>query len=143
MNRTFVVSVVVLFVVMMLLGFAVHGLMLGPEYARLEGVFRSHEEANARFGAMIAADVLFAIGLTWIYRQGRDGSRSVLAQGIRFGLAIAVVKTVPTYLIYYTVTRMPSDLVAKQIVFDIVATVILGLVTAALNRDYDARPARA
>jgi hypothetical protein len=83
---------------------------------------------------MLAAHVLAAIGLTWIYRAGRN-SRPWLGQGVRFGLAVAVLTTIPTYLIYFAVQPMPSDLVAKQIVFDCIAMVLMGILTAALNRD--------
>jgi hypothetical protein len=48
---------------------------------------------------------------------------------------VAVLTTIPTYLIYYAVTPMPSDVVAKQIVFDTIAVVIMGIVAAAINRD--------
>jgi hypothetical protein len=134
MNRTFVISVVVLFVVSMVLGYVVHGVLLGQDYAKLQSIFRSPQEAEGYFGAMLAAHVLIAVGFTWIYRQGR-GERPWLAQGLRFGLAVAVLTTIPTYLIYYAVTPMPSDVVAKQIVFDTIAVVIMGIVAAAINRD--------
>jgi hypothetical protein len=136
MNKTFVISAAVLFLVSMTLGFVVHGLLLGPDYARLQNLFRSPQDAQGHFGAMIAAHVFIAIGFTWIYRQGRDSGKSVLGQGVRFGLAIAVLTTIPTYLIYYAVQPMPSDVVAKQIVFDAIAMVIMGIVAAAVNTDY-------
>jgi len=140
MNKTFVVSVVVLFFVSMVLGMLVHGMLLADDYMKLQGsVFRTPQDSQDHFGAMIAAHVLLAIGFTWIYRQGRDSAKSFLGQGVRFGLAVAVLTTIPTYLIYFAVTRMPSDLVAKQIVFDVVAVVILGIVAAAVNRDYGER----
>src|ERR1700687_2609109 len=101
MNKTFVISAAVLFLVSMTLGFVVHGLLLGPDYARLQNLFRSPQDAQGHFRAMIAAHVFIAIGFTWIYRQGRDSGKSVLGQGVRFGLAIAVLTTIPTYLIYY------------------------------------------
>lgn len=137
MNKTFVISVVVLFVVSMALGFLVHGLLLAPDYAKLQGsIFRSPQDAENYGIAMLVAHVFIAIGFTWVYRQGRDSGKSVLGQGVRFGLAVAVLTTIPTYLIYYAVTPMPSDVVAKQIVFDVVAMVIMGIVAAAVNRDY-------
>jgi hypothetical protein len=136
MNKTFVISVVVLFLVSMALGFVVHGVLLGPDYAKLQNIFRTPQDSEGHFGAMIAAHVFIAIGFTWIYRQGRDSGKSVLGQGVRFGLAIAVLTTIPTYLIYYAVQPMPSDVVAKQIVFDTIAMVIMGIVAAAVNRDY-------
>lgn len=134
MNKQFAISVVVLFVVSMLLGFVVHGFLLGGDYARLvPGMFRTPEDGHAHFPYMVAANVLMAIGYTWIYRQGRD-DRPWLGQGLRFGAAVAVLATIPTYLIYFAVQPMPSDVVAKQIVLDTIAVLILGVVTAALNR---------
>jgi hypothetical protein len=135
MNKRFVISVVVLFVASMLLGFVVHGLLLAPDYTRLQGtLFRSAADSEAYFQYMLAAHGLIAVGLTWVYRQGRD-ARPWLGQGIRFGLAVVVLTTIPTYLIYYAVQPMPSDLVAKQVVLDGIAVVLMGILTAALNRD--------
>jgi len=134
MSRQFVISVVALFVVSMALGFVVHGLMLGEEYAKLvTGMFRTPKDQEAHFGYMIAAHVVMAIGITWVYRMGRD-ARAWPAQGVRFGIAMALLVTIPTYLIYFAVQPMPSDLVAKQVVLDSIAWVILGVAAAALNR---------
>jgi len=134
MNKKFVISVVVLFVASMVFGIVVHGMLLGADYEKLQGLFRSPADHQAYFPYMLAAHVLAAVGLTWIYRAGRD-SRPWLGQGVRFGLAVAVLTTIPTYLIYFAVQPMPSDLVAKQIVFDCIAMVLMGILTAALNRD--------
>jgi cytochrome bd-type quinol oxidase subunit 2 len=140
MNKTFVASVVALFVVSLSLGFVVHGFLLAGDYAKLQGLFRSPQDAEGYFLAMLLAHLSIAIGFTWIYRQGRERARPILGQGLRFGLAVALLTTIPTYLIYYAVTPMPSDVVAKQIGLDIVAMVIMGIVAAAVNRDYgDAR----
>ena len=141
MNRTFVVSVVVTFVVAMALGFVVHGMLLHDAYQRLvPNVFRSPEQAQGYFVYMLLAHVVMAIGWTWVYRQGRE-NKPWLMQGVRFGIAVAVLCTIPTYLIYFAVQPLPSDLVAQQIVYDTIASVILGITVAALNRD--PLPARA
>jgi hypothetical protein len=58
-----------------------------------------------------------------------------LAQGVRFGVAIALLTIVPTYMIYFVVQPMPGDVVVKQIIFDSVLTVILGTIVAWLYRD--------
>ena len=140
MNTRFMISVAVLFVVSMVLGFVVHGAVLAQDYTRLQHLFRAPADAGAYFPYMLAAHLVMAIGFTWIYRQGRD-ARPWLGQGVRFGLAVAVLAPIPTYLIYYAVQPMPSDVVAKQIVLDSIAMVILGIVAAAVNRD--SLPARA
>lgn len=134
MNARFWISVAVVFVVSMLLGMVVHGVFLGQDYAKLQNLFRTPADSQAHFPFMLAAHFVMAVGFTWIYRQGRD-DRPWLGQGVRFGLAVALLATIPTYLIYFAVQPMPSDVVAKQTALDVIAMVILGIVAAAVNRD--------
>jgi hypothetical protein len=51
---------------------------------------------------------------------------------------VAFLTVVPTYLIYYAVQPMPGAVVAKQIVFDGVGMVVLGITVSWL---YRSRPA--
>jgi hypothetical protein len=134
MNMRFLVSVVVLFVVSMVLDFVVHGVLLNGDYAKLPNLFRTEQDAQAHFGWMLVAHALIAIGFTWMYRAGR-GDRPWLGQGVRFGLAVAVLTTIPTCFIYYAVQPMPFDTVVKQAVFSTIAVVLMGIVAAAMNRD--------
>ena len=82
---------------------------------------------------MLAAHLFIAIGFTWIYLRGCE-SKPFLGQGLRFGLAVAVLTTIPTYLIYLAVQPMPEALVVKQILFDTVAMLIMGVVVAWINK---------
>jgi hypothetical protein len=83
---------------------------------------------------MLLAHLLIGIGLTWIYRRGHEPGKGVLVQGARFGAAIAVVSTIPVFLIYFAVQPVPSDLVAQQIVFDSIGMMALGVIVAWLNK---------
>jgi hypothetical protein len=135
MNKRFVISWIALTVASFLLGFLVHGLLLGNQYADLvPNMFRSPEDSQKVFHFMILANVLTSFGLTWIYRKGVEPDKSVIGQGIRFGLAIAALSVIPRYLIYYAVQPTPGTLAASQIAFDTIAMVILGVITAMLNR---------
>ena len=134
MDKRFWLSAVVIFVLSFAFGFVVHGALLGEDYAKLTGLFRPHGEQQALFAYVVAAHALIALGFTWIYRQGIDRSKPFLGQGVRFGIAIAVLTTIPVYLIYYAVQPIPGAVVVKQIVFDVIAVVILGIVVAWLNQ---------
>lgn len=134
MNAKFVVSVVVLFVLSMGLGFLIHATLLAEEYAQLPNLYRSMESSEQYFGYMIAGHVLMAIGLTWIYRMGRESGKPWLAQGFRFGLAVALLSTIPMYLIYYAVQNAPQSLMIGQIMYDTPAIIVLGIVTAFINK---------
>ncbi len=136
MSKQFLISVVVLFLLSFGLGFVVHGLLLSGDYDPLAkaGVFRLPEAARQYLPFMLLAHLLFAVGLTWIYRQGVNATKPFLGQGLRFGLGVAVLATIPTYLIYYAVTPLPAGLVLKQIGFDTGAVVLMGIAVAALNQ---------
>ena len=135
MNKRFALSVVAIFVASMVLGMVVHGVLLGGEYQKLTpNLFRAEQDSQQHFLWMIIAHVLMAIGFTWVYRAGRD-ARPWLGQGIRFGLAVAMLSVIPGYLIYFAVQPMPGELVVKQVVFDTLSMIVLGVVAAAVNRD--------
>ena len=82
---------------------------------------------------MILAHVLLAGAFVWIYSRGVE-AKPWLPQGIRFGVAIALLTIVPTYIIYYVVQPMPGAVVVKQIVFDGILVLILGAVAAFIYR---------
>jgi hypothetical protein len=54
---------------------------------------------------------------------------------VRFGVVVALLTIVPTYIIYFVVQPMPGEVVIKQILFDGVLMVILGTIVAWLYRD--------
>jgi len=134
MSKRFVVAWIVLFVVWMLEGMVVHGLLLGADYQALPGLFRPNTEAQGYFGWMILAHVLVAGAFVWIYERGIAPGKPWLGQGIRFGVAAALLTVVPTYLIYYAVQPLPGALVARQIVFDAIGLLVLGIIVAWLYR---------
>ncbi len=115
-------------------GFVVHGVLLGAEYAKLPNLFRQPDDSQGYFGYMLFAHLLYSIAFVWIYRQGRT-DRPFVAQGFRYGCAVALLTVIPTYLIYYAVQPMPGAIVARQIVFDSIGIVILGVMVAWLNRE--------
>jgi hypothetical protein len=75
----------------------------------------------------------------WIYARGVE-AKPWLAQGVRFGIAVALLTVVPTYMIYFVVQPMPGEVVVKQICFDTALLVVLGAIVASLYRN-TARPA--
>lgn len=134
MGKRFVIAWIVLFVVWMLGSFVVHGLLLYSEYAKLPNLFRPEADAQKYFPLMLLAHVILAGAFAWIYARGVE-AKPWLAQGLRYGLAIAFLTVIPTYLIYYTVQPMPGAMVVKQMIFDGILLLVLGAVVAFLYRD--------
>ena len=132
MNKKCIISAVVMFIMAWALSFVVHGLLLGGDYSVTAGM-RPPAEAQKLVGFIILAQALFGIAFAWIYVQGKE-DKPWLAQGIRFGIAVAFLTVIPTYLIYHVVTPVPLVLAIKQIVFDTIRVVLMGMVLAWINR---------
>jgi hypothetical protein len=145
MRKRFWVCGIVVSIAAMLLDFLVHGLLLQGDYNALvaQGLMRSPEDAQHFMPYMAAAHLLIGYGLTWLYmhfngarnvgRSDRMPNDASLSDGLRFGAAVAVLSTIPGYLIYYAVQPLPAMLVHKQMIFSSIAMLLLGLLLAWLN----------
>jgi hypothetical protein len=129
MTGKFFLTWLVVFVVWMLGSFVAHGVLLGTQYAKLANLFRQPPEAHQYFHFMMLAHVLMAGAFTWIYTRGVE-AKPWVAQGVRFGIVIALLSVAPMYLIYYAVQPMPGTLVIQQILYDTIVVVVAGLVVA-------------
>jgi hypothetical protein len=133
--KKYLIGTLILFVAWMAGSVVVHGVLLGPDYTALQGkLFRTPEDSQQYFPWMIAAHVLLAGAFGWIYLRGREAGKPWLGQGLRYGLAVALLTVVPTYTIYYCVQPTPGLLAAKQALFDGVLLLILGVIAAWWHR---------
>jgi hypothetical protein len=133
MDKKFVVSTVVVFVVWMLGSFLVHGLWLGPTYESMTNMMRPLAEQEAMMHFMLIAHLLMAAAFVWIYQRGNE-DKPWLQQGLRFGIAIALLAPIPTFMIYYTVQQTPATLAISQSIGDSVVVIVVALVAAFLNK---------
>ena len=134
MNKKLVVAWIVLFFAWLIGSFVVHGVLLHSDYMQLTNLFRAEGDQQKYFPLMILAHVMLSGALVWIYARGAE-AKPWIAQGVRFGVAVALLTVVPTYMIYFVVQPMPGDVVIKQIAYDSVLLVILGMIVAWLYRD--------
>jgi hypothetical protein len=121
------------FVAWMAGSFVVHGVLLQEDYAKLQNLFRSPEEAKHYFAFMLVAHAILAGAFVWIYRQGA-ADKPFLGQGLRFGLAVACLTAIPTYMIYYVVQPMPGGVVLRQMIFESLLIMALGVLVAWFHR---------
>ncbi|MFO0995454.1 MAG: hypothetical protein U1F33_02140 [Alphaproteobacteria bacterium] len=132
MGPKFVISFVVIFVLTVILDFIIHGVLLGGDYAQLSQLYRDPED-KSYMPFLFLGQACFAAGFVWIYVKGKE-DKPFLMQGVRYGIAVAALAAVSMYLISYAVQPLPAVLVIKQIVFQSIAAVMLGIAVAWLNR---------
>jgi hypothetical protein len=133
MNRRFLVALIAVFVVWMAGDFLIHGVLLHDDYAALPELYRSEADSSRYFPLMLLAHFVMAAAFVWIYARGVE-ARPWLGQGARYGAAVALLTSVPHYLIYFVVQPLPQALVVKQIAGGSLLAVLLGGLTAFLYR---------
>ena len=94
MSKRFFLAWAVTFVAWMALSFVVHGVLLGAEYDRLPNLFRPDAEAQQYVRLIVLAHLLMAGAFVWLYAHGVE-AKPWVAQGLRFGIALALVSEIP------------------------------------------------
>ena len=94
---------------------------------------RSHDELEAYPRAFESSWLREELHLARNFKPWMD--KGLWAGTLMFGVAVALLTTVPTYIIYFVVQPMPGGLVIKQIIFDGILMVILGAIVAWMYRD--------
>ncbi|TYT27168.1 hypothetical protein FZO89_13360 [Luteimonas viscosa] len=133
MDKRFWICGIVVSFAALLLSFLTHGLLLGDDYAALGAMYRDATDGTRHFRWLLLAHGLLGFAMTWIFSQGYARDRATIAQGLRFGLAMALFSTVPGYLVHYAVQPLPAALVAKQVLFGTLGMVLLGVLLAWLQ----------
>jgi hypothetical protein len=89
---------------------------------------------------MLIAHALMAAAFVWIYQRGQE-DKPWMAQGLRFGVAVALLAPIPMFMIYYVVQQTPGMLAVQQSIGDGITVLILGLLVAFLNKAPEATAA--
>ena len=135
MNKSYLINTVILFVIWMIGSFIVHGTLLHGDYQSASALYRSDTDSQQYMHLMLLAHVMLAAALVAIYKRGIDSGKPWLGQGINFALLIICLTIIPTYTIYYVVQPMPGILAIKQIIFESILMIGLGVLLGFLHRN--------
>jgi hypothetical protein len=69
----------------------------------------------------------------WIYQRGNE-NKPWMEQGLRYGIAIALLAPIPTYMMYYVIQPTSGMLTIKQLTADSVVVILVALIVAFLNK---------
>ena len=130
-TKKLVLTIVVVFIVANLTGFLIHAVLLAPDYMAVKEHYRP--EGSEKMLFINLAYFAFAVGSVLVYAKGVE-NKPWLGQGLRFGILMWLVLTIPSFFIAYAVQPVPTMLLVKQVLFEGVDKLLLGTITAALYR---------
>jgi glucan phosphoethanolaminetransferase (alkaline phosphatase superfamily) len=130
-TKRLVLTIIVVFIVANFTGYFIHAIWLKPDYMLVANLYRPAGQEKMVF--IVLAYLSFAIGSVFVYAKGVE-NRPWLGQGVRFGIALCLILTVPSFFIAYAVQPVPALLMAKQVIFEGIDKILLGVIIAALYR---------
>jgi hypothetical protein len=125
----------VAFLVSQLLEIVIHGFVLAADYAPFYGTLLRPMTGSPGWQGLLlpVAHLSFVIALVWVYeRIMDDGPR--IQQGLRIGLIGYAMGELPLWLLWYAEQPWPGQVVIKQLVLELVASLVLGVTIAGLAR---------
>jgi hypothetical protein len=132
MKRTLLAFVVSL-VIYTMSSFVIHAVLLQPLYQRTPQLLRTAQDGAAHMPFLLLSFLVFTLGFVWIYGKGVE-AKGWIGQGLRYGVAIWLIATVSRYLTYFAIQPWSVTVVAAQMGLELIATLLLSVVLAALYR---------
>ena len=123
-----IITIVVIFIVSFTSDYLIHGVLLSSDYAKLPMM---RVVGEIKYTWLVLGHLCFAIGAVWVYAKGVEG-KPWLGQGLRFGLALWLLVSVPAYFISYAVLSETMSLMTRQTLYELVGKLVLGIVAAAI-----------
>ncbi len=130
-NKTFWMGWVAVFVVMQVIGYAVHEVMMADTYAALADIFRPREEMDSMMWMMFLSGAVLLFLFCYIFTKGYE-SKGVM-EGVRYGALMGVflaLVNVDQHVVY----PLPANVAAIWFVTVVVSLTISGAVFAAIYK---------
>ncbi|MGH9257552.1 MAG: hypothetical protein ACRD3C_23585 [Vicinamibacterales bacterium] len=115
--------------------------MLGGEFARHPGVFRSEAAMNANTPLMLAGGLLAMFALVYMYAKGYEGGSGV-QEGLRFGLLLAIFMTGFVSIFLYASLNVDGRIGVLTSIASFVELLLVGAVIGVMYKPA-ARPSAA
>src|SRR5688572_4507539 len=131
--KKFLLASVVLYILVVMLGFGINEGILGNDYRQLPHMFRPQPGGEAYMSYMFLSYLPYVLGVVWIYSMGVQ-RKPWMGQGLRFAIALWAVTWFHTYLVYFSLQPWPGELVAKQIGLSLLSALLQGTVVAAVYK---------
>ncbi|RKY80626.1 hypothetical protein DRQ00_01700 [candidate division KSB1 bacterium] len=130
--KKFLLAGVGVFVYMMITDFIIHGLILKGCYSTPEFQYLWRPAGEMINWLMWVSRLIFSFVFVFIFTKGYE--QKGLAEGLRFGLYIALLLTLTRILMNYATQPISFSLAIYWFVLETIQLVIAGLVAAAIYR---------
>jgi len=129
-SKRFLVASLVVFVAMQAMGFVVETLILMSTYEALKHLWRP--DMMDKMWIWYVTGLLVAFLFTYIFIQGREGKG--LMEGVRYGIIMWLLMSVPMSHAFYAVIAIPYSLCLAWCASGLIQFLVVGILVAAIYK---------
>jgi MFS superfamily sulfate permease-like transporter len=122
------------FLVSQILAIAIHGFILASDYEPFYGtLLRPMNQTTWQVMLLPLSHLAFVSALVWVVSRVKlEGSTT--ARGVKIGVLGWLIGQVPLWLLWYAEQPWPDTLVLKQLGYELVSSLVIGLTIAAIGK---------
>jgi hypothetical protein len=110
MKKKIMTASAVVFVLFLIMDFVLHGILLKDLYVETAALWRSHEAFRHFAWILWVVDAFMAFLLVWLFAKGWEAGKTWLGQGVRFGLVLGLLFSLPMGFSMYAMMPIPFSL---------------------------------
>ena len=126
MDRKVLVGAGVVFVLLVVLGFLIHGVLLQSTYATMEGMVRPQEEM--KMWIIFVVDAVVAFFFSLIFSKGYENKG--IGEGVRYGFYVGMMFGISMAYGSYASMPIPYYLALQWFLYSIVEYILCGVALA-------------
>ncbi|HEY7751559.1 MAG TPA: hypothetical protein VH917_04650 [Ignavibacteriaceae bacterium] len=137
-KKKFWIAFVVIFVVLEITSFIIHGAILSSTYQSegIKEIFRGMEEMESKMWIMWLTDLIWAFFFTFIFVKGYENKG--IMEGVKFGIYMGIFVSLVFSYQSYVVYPLPYSLVFQWFIYGLLQCVILGILAAIIYKPQSA-----
>ena len=131
-NKTFWIGFVVVYVVMQVLGFLVHGVLLSDMYEGLASIFRPESEMMDMMWMMYVSGAVTVFMFCYIFTKGYEGKG--VMEGVRYGVLVSFLMAGAWTIDPHVIFPLPANVASAWLLSGFVSMMIAGGIFAAIYK---------
>jgi hypothetical protein len=132
--KKFWIAVVVIFILLEILGYLVHGVILAATYETegIKEIFRSMEEMDSKMWIMWLTDLIWVYFFVFFFTKGYENKG--IMEGVRYGAYMGIFVSLVFSYQNYVMLPIPYSLALQWFIYSFIISLILGLTAALIYR---------
>ena len=131
MNKKVWIGFIVVFIVLEILDFLVHGVILAGAYKSIQGVFRP--DMSSKMWMYYVINIVTAFFFTFIFSKGYE--KKGIMEGVRYGFYIGVWMSVGMALGTDSMIKLGRSMTIQWLIYGVIEYIIAGIALAIVFKE--------